>query len=151
MRYQAIACAMAASAALGASAAIAPAYLDHLLPARVSAGGEEPLARGGNPGAAAAAKFPLEVVFVEQDGKAKRRLDDKPVVIRDRAGKVVFSGRADGPRFLARLPAGRYTVSTRWDSWTFTKPVTIGRERQRVVFDWMKLPHTVVEGGVADG
>ncbi len=51
---------------------------------------------------------------------------------------MVFAGRTDGPYFLARLPLGRYTVTTHWDSWSFTKPVTLGGERRRVVFEWKK-------------
>ena len=84
-------------------------------------------------------------------GPSKRDLYDNPVVIRDDQGKVVFAGRTDGPYFLARLPAGHYTVSTHWDSWTFTKPVTIGPDRSRVVFEWKKLPRTHLVAEVANG
>jgi len=152
---QAILCAMAASAALAASAAIPPAYLAHLPPVQQSAGGVEYLTGGKTPEEAAAVKraaqeYPLELVFVEQDGKRKDGLYDNPVVIRDAAGKVVFAGRTDGPYFLARLPAGDYTVTTHWDSWSFTKPVTIdGTDRERVVFEWKK-PATQA-GEVANG
>ena len=152
---QTILCAMAASAALAASAAIPPAYLAHLPPTQQSAGGVEYLTGGKTPEEAAAVKraaqeYPLELVFVEQDGKRKDGLYDNPVVIRDAAGKVVFAGRTDGPYFLARLPAGDYTVTTHWDSWTFTKPVTIdGTDRERVVFEWKK-PATQA-GEVANG
>ena len=152
---QTILCAMAASAALAASAAIPPAYLAHLPPTQQSAGGVEYLTGGKTPEEAAAVKraaqeYPLELVFVEQDGKRKDGLYDNPVVIRDAAGKVVFAGRTDGPYFLARLPAGDYTVTTHWDSWSFTKPVTIdGTDRERVVFEWKK-PATQA-GEVANG
>ena len=146
MRQQVIAGAIAASAALGAAAAIPPAYRAHLPPAQVSPGGIEYLTGGKTPEAAdavkrAAQEYPLELVFVERDGKAKRALYDNPVVIRDAAGNVVFAGRTDGPYFVARLPAGDYTVTTHWDSWSFTKPVTIDAnpdDRQRVVFEWDK-------------
>ena len=154
MLQQAIASAVAASAALAAPAAIPPAYRDHLPPAQISPDGIEYLTGGKTPREAdavkrAAQEFPLELVFVEHDGKSKRHLYDNPVVIRDASGKVVFAGRTDGPYFLARLPEGRYTVTTHWDSWSFTKPVTIGADRSRVVFAWKKLsrPNLVAEAG----
>ena len=101
---KALAGAVAASAAMAASAAIPPAYLAHLPPAQQSAGGVEYLTGGKTPEEAAAVKraaqdFPLELMFVEQDGKRKDALYDNPVVIRDAAGKVVFAGRTDGPYF----------------------------------------------------
>jgi hypothetical protein len=156
MRQHVIACALAASASLGASAAIPPAYRAHLPPAQVSPGGIEYLTGGKTPEAAdavkrAAQEYPLELVFVEQDGAAKRALYDNPVVIRDARGDVVFAGRTDGPYFLARLPEGDYTVTTHWDAWTFTKPVTVGADRSRVVFDWKKLAHANVVSTSASG
>lgn len=156
MMQQAIACAVAASATLACAAAIPPAYLDHLPPAQISPGGIEYLTGGKTRAEAdavkrAAQEFPLELVFKESDGTSKRDLYDNPVVIRDAEGKVVFAGRTDGPYFLARLPAGRYTVSTHWDSWTFTKPVTIGPDRSRVVFEWKKMPRTNVVAEVENG
>ena len=152
---KALAGAVAASAAMAAPAAIPPAYLAHLPPAQQSAGGVEYLTGGKTPEEAAAVKraaqeYPLELVFVEQDGQRKDGLYDNPVVIRDAAGKVVFAGRTDGPYFLARLPAGDYTVTTHWDSWSFTKPVTIdGVDRERVVFEWKKPAANA--GEVANG
>ena len=86
----------------------------------------------------AAEKYPLEVVFVEKEGRRERYLPDMPMRIVDDKGKVVFDARTMGPYFLAKLPKGRYTVSTRWDAWAFSRPVTIGAERQRVVFAWSK-------------
>jgi hypothetical protein len=91
----------------------------------------------------AAQKYPLEVVFVEKCGKRERHLADMPVRITDESGRVVFDGLSEGPYFLARLPKGRYTVSTRWDAWSSSRPVKIGGERQRVVFAWSKPPASV--------
>jgi hypothetical protein len=148
MRYPRIACALAASAALGASASIPPAYLDHLPAEQMAESGVVYLTGGktleeANSVRRAAEEYPLELVFQEKDGARKHGLYDNPVVIRDAdSGQVVFAGRTDGPYFLARLPKGRYTVTTHWDSWTFTKPVTLGDERARVVFEWKKLPRT---------
>ena len=86
----------------------------------------------------AADEYPLEVVFVQREGRREQLLPDMPVRITDEHGKVVFDARTMGPYFLARLPKGRYTISTRWDAWAFQRPVTIGSERQRVVFAWSK-------------
>lgn len=86
----------------------------------------------------AADEYPLEVVFVEKHGRRERYLPDMPMRIVDDKGKVVFEAHTMGPYFLAKLPRGRYTISTRWDAWSFSRPVTIGGERQRVVFAWSK-------------
>ena len=86
----------------------------------------------------AAQDYPLELVFVERKGRKESYLADMPVRIVDDKGKVVFEGQSEGPYFLARLPKGRYTVSTRWDAWSFSRPVTVGKQRQRVVFAWGK-------------
>ena len=86
----------------------------------------------------AADEYPLEVVFVERRGRREQLLPDMPVRITDDKGNVVFDARTMGPYFLARLPKGRYTISTRWDAWSFSRPVTIGAARQRVVFAWSK-------------
>ena len=86
----------------------------------------------------AAQDYPLELVFVERKGRKESYLADMPVRIVDDKGKVVFEGQSEGPYFLARLPKGRYTVSTRWDAWSSSRPVTVGKERQRVVFAWGK-------------
>ena len=79
---------------------------------------------------------PLEVVFVERNGRKQEYLADMPVRIVDDKGNVVFEGTSKGPSFIAQLPKGKYTVSTRWDAWSFSRPVTIGKSRQRVVFAW---------------
>ncbi len=86
----------------------------------------------------AAAEYPLELVFVERFGRKESYVTDMPVRIVDTEGKVVFDGQSQGPYFLAKLPAGRYTVSTRWDAFSSSRPVTVGKERQRVVFAWGK-------------
>jgi hypothetical protein len=84
--------------------------------------------------------FPLELVFIEKSGKRERPLSDMPVRITDEDGQVVFQRQSAGPVFRTRLPKGRYTVSTRWDACSCSRPVTIGKERQRVVFAWSAPP-----------
>ena len=80
--------------------------------------------------------YPLELVFRQTvDGKVKD-LYDVPVKITDASGKVVFDAHSPGPYLIARLPKGRYTVTAHWDDWDFSKDVTIGGDRDRVVFAW---------------
>ena len=86
--------------------------------------------------AANASTPPLELVFVERCGKKENLVGDMPVRILDAQGKVVFDGQSKGPVFQAKLPRGRYTVSTRWDAWSSSRPVTIGSTPQRIVFAW---------------
>jgi hypothetical protein len=134
--------AVAAFAATAASASIPPAY-EKFLPREQRAGTITYLTGGATHEEAnalkrAAQEYPLELVFMERDGRTDKYLSDMPVRITDANGKVVFEGQARGPYFLARLPRGRYTVSTRWDAWSFQRHVSIGRDRQRVVFKWSK-------------
>ncbi len=82
-----------------------------------------------------AQQFPLEIVFVERDGRRESHLTEVPVVIRDADGRFIHDGRADGPLFLSRLRKGLYTVTTHWDAWSFLRPVRIDKERGRVVFE----------------
>ena len=136
---------LAAAATFAATAAFAnipPAYQKHLPPERQQ--GDVTFITGGNtPEEEAAVKraaqeWPLEVVFYERDAGTARKLDNMPVVVTDASGKVVFDGLTSGPVMLLKLPKGRYTVSTKWDAWTFSEPVTLGDDRQRVVFDWKR-------------
>ena len=137
--------ALGAAAALGATAAlgaIPPAYQAHL-PQQRELDGIPFITGGSTPQEAEAVKraaqeWPLEIVFEEKDGRAERPLERMPVTITDASGKVVFDGVSEGPILLARLPRGNYTVTTRWDAWTFSRPVAIGEERERVVFDWKR-------------
>ena len=134
--------AVAALAASAASASIPPAY-QKWLPPEQRAGSVRYLTGGTSHEEAdavkrAAQQYPLELVFVEQDGRKQRLLDGMPVRIMDSKGKVVFDGTSKGPYFLARLPKGRYKILTRWDAWAFSREVSIGGERQRVVFKWSK-------------
>jgi hypothetical protein len=84
-----------------------------------------------------AARYPLELLFVEKSGKRDDFLADMPVTIRNAKGDVVFRGRSSGPYFLAKLPAGRYTISSRDDGHAVTRHVKVdGKATRRVVFEW---------------
>jgi len=134
--------AVAALAATAASASIPPAY-EKFLPREQRAGTVTYLTGGATHDEAdalkrAAQEYPLELVFLERAGRRERYLSGMPVRITNDKGDVVFEGRSSGPYFLARLPKGRYKVSTRWDAWSFSRNVTIGKERERVVFKWSR-------------
>ena len=139
--------AIASLAATAAFASIPPAYQKYLPPERMQ-GNVEFLSGGRTPEEEAAVKresqeWPLEVVFDEKDGAREATLDDIPVKITDARGNVVFDGVSSGPVLLVKLPKGRYTITTHWDAWDFSKPVTLGDDRQRVVFEWKRDNATV--------
>jgi hypothetical protein len=83
--------------------------------------------------------FPLELVFIEKSGRRERPLSDMPVRITDAHGQVVYQKQSAGPLFRTRLPKGRYTVSTRWDACSPSRPIVIREGKQRLVFAWPKL------------
>lgn len=84
-----------------------------------------------------ARKFPLELLFVSQRGRHDDYLATMPVTIRDAKGHTVFHGTSDGPYFLAKLPAGRYTVISKDHGKRVTRHVDVkAHGTQRVVFEW---------------
>lgn len=84
-----------------------------------------------------ARNYPLELLFVSRHGKRDDYLASMPVTIKDAKGNEVFHGTSDGPYFLARLPAGRYTITSWQRGRTVSRHVDIGAKgRQRVVFEW---------------
>jgi hypothetical protein len=137
-----IVCAVVALAATASYGSVPPAYRDYL-PPEETAGAVTYLSGGLTRAEAdsvkrAAQEYPLEIVFDEKDGGMDRALADMPVKITDTKGRVVFESVSRGPIFLARLPKGRYVVTTKWDDWSFSRRVTIGDDRERVVFEWAR-------------
>ncbi len=138
-------CAVAACAATAASAAIPPAYQAHLPPEH-HAGAIDYITGGNAHDEAlsirrAAQEYPLELVFAEQGSGRNGGALNVPITITDAAGRMVFTGPSEGPYFLARLPAGDYTITTSWGPWTFSRAVAIiPGDRERVVFEWKKAP-----------
>jgi hypothetical protein len=140
MTHKKLVAALTGLAATAATAAIPPRYAENL-PEPRKAGPVTYITGGVETGEAnaikrAAQEYPLELVFVEKVGKREKPLEGMPVRITDDKGRVVFDGASEGPYFLARLPKGKYTVSTRWDAWSFSREVKIGGHRERVVFAW---------------
>ncbi len=84
-----------------------------------------------------ASRYPLELLFVSRHGAKDDYLADMPVTIRDAKGDTVFHGRSQGPYFLAKLPAGRYAVTSMDDGKRVTRHVDVkDHGTQRVVFEW---------------
>jgi hypothetical protein len=76
-----------------------------------------------------AKNYDLKLVFAAKSGNY---LADTHVVIKNTQGKIVLDTVSDGPWFLARLPAGQYTITA----------ITAGRpENQKVVIK--PAAHTV--------
>lgn len=83
---------------------------------------------------AAAARYPLELVFVGKDGSY---LAGNPVVVRDASGQVVLDTQSDGPFLLARLPPGRYAVKATYLDQSREQRVSVSANgHARVVFAW---------------
>ena len=95
----------------------------------------------------AAPEYPLEVQFEEWHADGKHALYDMPVTVTDANGNVVYEGKSKGPEFRARLPKGRYTVTAKWDDWTFSRAVDVnGKESEPIVFAWDKRDLTSSTG-----
>jgi len=95
----------------------------------------------------AAAQYPLEVRFEEWHADGKHALYDMPVTVTDANGQVVYEGKSKGPEFRAELPKGRYTVTAKWDDWTFSRTVDVnGRNADPIIFAWDKRDVTSSTG-----
>jgi hypothetical protein len=95
----------------------------------------------------AAPQYPLEVQFEEWHADGKHALYDMPVTVTDANGQVVYEGRSKGPEFRAELPKGRYTVTAKWDDWTFSRTVDVnGKNADPIVFAWDKRDVTSSTG-----
>lgn len=68
--------------------------------------------------------FNLKLVFADPGGHL---LAGAMVVVKDSSGKVVLQ-EPSGPVFLAKLPAGTYTVDTAFDDKKQTRKITVGKK-----------------------
>jgi hypothetical protein len=86
----------------------------------------------------AARQYPLALEFVARTGDGRGAwLADVAVSIRDSRGNAVLQTRAEGPFLLARLPAGRYTVTARYQDAERTRRIDIADHgEQHVIFGW---------------
>lgn len=66
-------------------------------------------------------EFNLKLVFTLVEGNF---LADVGVTIKNAAGKTLVEHLADGPYFLAKLPAGKYSVSAVYEGKVLTRQVS---------------------------
>lgn len=84
--------------------------------------------------------FNLKLVFTLVEGNY---LADIGVTVKDAAGKTLVEHMADGPFFMAKLPAGTYSVTAGNNSQTQTRKVPVRAERLRTeYFRWKSNPDT---------
>ncbi|MGP1677712.1 MAG: carboxypeptidase-like regulatory domain-containing protein [Burkholderiales bacterium] len=85
----------------------------------------------------AAKRYPLELEFVLKAKPKDEYLANVKVKIEDAHDKVVLDATADGPFLLAKMPAGKYTVTADRDGKIEQRQVEIAaKEHRRVVFEW---------------
>jgi len=80
-------------------------------------------------------EFNLKLVFTVVEGNY---LADVGVTVKDAAGKTVIEQVADGPVFLAKLPAGAYSVSAVYEGKAQTRKVAVRDDKLRT--EYMRWP-----------
>ncbi len=83
--------------------------------------------------------FNVKLVFALQNGEY---LSDVKVVIADAVGKPLLEAVAEGPMFLAKLPAGRYELRATYGEVTRMQRVRLGAKDglKTVQFRWPVTP-----------
>ncbi len=82
--------------------------------------------------------FNLKLVFTLNEGNY---LASVPVTITDGRGNKVIEAVSEGPLFMAKLPAGSYTVAATNDGKTQTRKVTVGQGQQTAYMRWAATPN----------
>lgn len=82
-------------------------------------------------------EYNLKLVFTLNEGNY---LADVGVAIKDAAGKTVVEHVADGPIFLAKLPAGTYSASVSYDGKTQARKVRVSERLHTEYFRWAGNP-----------
>ena len=82
-------------------------------------------------------EFNLKLVFTLVEGNY---LANVSVAVKGAAGKSVVEHFADGPIFMARLPAGAYTVSATYDGVAQTRKVKVGARLRTEYLRWPSKP-----------
>ena len=81
--------------------------------------------------------YPLELEFLLKAKPKDEYLSAVNVRIKDAQDKMVLNIKADGPFLLAKMPAGKYTVSAEREGKVEHRNVEIAaKAHRRVVFEW---------------
>ena len=86
-------------------------------------------------------EFNLKLVFTLSEGNY---LADIGVRVADAAGKTVIEHVADGPIFMAKLPAGTYAVTATYEGKTRSRKVRVGKGLNTEYFRWPSDPNADV-------
>lgn len=86
---------------------------------------------------AAAAQYPLALEFAIKHAPRAQFTAQVYVVVTDAQGKRVLDTHSAGPFLLAKLPAGRYTVTAERHQQTLTRTVHVATHKPtHVMFLW---------------
>lgn len=88
---------------------------------------------------ARASEFNLKLVFTLNEGNY---IADVDVKLTDAKGNKVVEDTAEGPFFMARLPAGQYNVAATYGGKTVTRKVSVGGGLRTEYLRWPSNPAT---------
>jgi hypothetical protein len=88
---------------------------------------------------ARAKDFNLKLVFTLNEGNY---IADVGVALKDARGRTVVEHTVDGPFFLAKLPAGQYTVAATYEGRTLTRKLQVGKGLRTEYLRWPSNPET---------
>src|SRR5688572_28041826 len=83
--------------------------------------------------------FNLKLVFTFNDGTYIAYVG---VAVQDAKGRTVVQDTAEGPFFLAKLPAGQYTVAATYEGRTVTRKLQVGKGLRTEYLRWPSNPGT---------
>jgi len=84
-------------------------------------------------------EFNLKLVFTLVEGNY---LADVSVRVADASGKTVIEHVADGPFFMAKLPAGTYMLTASYGDKTQTRKIMVGKGLRTEYLRWPSNPQT---------
>jgi hypothetical protein len=83
--------------------------------------------------------FNLKLVFTLNEGNY---IADVNVAVKDAKGRTVVEDVAEGPIFLAKLPAGQYNVTANYEGKTQTRKLKVGKGLRTEYLRWPSNPET---------